>query len=294
MGTYNIIPDHWRRLQQTPAPTLALILACVLVIVLNLRWYSQVDYPQINKTLLEKAAPIILTGCVLSLILLKGKIGEALSIALIWMKSVGRREVNLCNTLGLNSLRVFNNRFIELHRAKKIRIVSILSLSGHPTILAEEETTGRTLYQYETVFNRLTDFFLALRAHEMQFAYLTSLLPLESREWDADQRIKELEEELDKKNYQKTSSERSRILFDIERIREKKLGHCYSGVVLVAIWVDIEKTSIEQGRQKIESLTNSLTISLDTVFPEMEATQLEGISLLRIISGFLYPSEPFQ
>ena len=153
---------------------------------------------------------------------------------------------------------------------------------------------GRNLYLYENLFNRLTDLFLALRTHGMRFAYLTSLLPFESKRWNMDRKIRSLEDELAKMSEVERVVEGKEIIQEIERLNEDRLGHCYRGVVLMALWVDVEETSIEQGRQKIESLTRSLTMSLDAVFPEMEVTQLKGVNLLRIICGFLFPQEPFQ
>jgi len=247
------------------------------------------NYLQIEEPFLKRMILVALTGCAVALVLVRDRVGKALSTALLWIKSFRTHELDLGSLLGLNSLKIFDTRFIELHGAGRIRIVSILSLSGHPTIPTREESTGRTLYLYESLFNRLTDLFLALRVHGMQVIYVTSLLPFESNPWIIRQRIKGLEDELVKMSEARMVPKRQETLLKIERLQENQLGHCYRGSVLVALWIDIDEASIEQGRQKIENQMNSLTTSLDTVFPEMEVTHLKGVSLLKTISGFLFP-----
>ena len=259
-----------------------------------MRWVLKGDLLRLEEPILKEATTVILTICMLSFILFRDKISETLFTALLHAKSALNQELDLCSVLGVNSLRVFRKRFIELQRGGKIRIVSILSLSGHPIVPAGGDSMGRNLYLYEALFNRLTDLFLALRTHGMQFAYLTSLLPFESKRWDTERKIRDLEEELSKMNEAEKAEARTEILLEIERLKENKLGHCYGGVVLMALWVDAEEASIEQGRRKIENLTRSLTLSLDAVFPEMEVTQLQGTSLLKTVCGFLFPQESSQ
>ncbi len=294
MDACNLVRNDRDFLQKLPTSILALIGACILVTFLNMRWALRNNYLEIEEPLLKRIILVVLIGCLVTLVLLRGKVSEALSDVLLWVKSFQARELDLDKLLGLNSLKIFENRFIELHRARKIRIVSILSLSGHPVIPSKEEVTGRDLYLYESLFNRLTDLFLALRVHGMRITYVTSLLPFESNPWAIHHRIKCLEDELTGRNEARMAPKQEETLLKIERLRENQLGHCFKGIVLVALWTDIDEASIEQGRQKIENQTDSLTTSLDTVFPEMEVTQLEGISLLKTISGFLFPQEPSQ
>ncbi len=273
---------------------LAFIAACTLVAFLNVRWVFRSDLLRLEEPVLKEAVMVILTICAISLILFRDRVGETLSTALPYAKTVLDQELDLRGVLGVDSLRVFRNRFIELRREGRFRIVSVLSLSGNPIVPTGEESMGRNLYLYENLFNRLTDLFLALRAHGMHFAYLTSLLPFESNRWNMDRKIRGLEDEHAKMSEAEKAVGGVKTLREIERLKEDKLGHCYRGVVLMALWVDAEEASIEQGRKKIEDLTRSLTLSLDTIFPEMEVTQLQGISLLKTICGFLFPQEPSQ
>ncbi|MBL7118469.1 hypothetical protein ISS96_00455 [Candidatus Bathyarchaeota archaeon] len=294
MDARNLVRSHRNPPQKPHASTLALIGACILVVLINIRWALRDNYLQIEELLLKRMILVALMGCAVALVLVRGRVEEALSTALLWIKSFRTHKLDLGNLLGLNSLKIFDNRFIELHRAGRVRIVSILSLSGHPTIPTNEESTGKTLYLYESLFNRLTDLFLALRVHGMQVIYVTSLLPFESNPWIIRQKIRSLEDELAKMSEARMVPKRQEIRLKIERLQENQLGHCYRGIVLVALWTDTDEAFIEQGRQKIENQTNSLTTSLDTVFPEMEVTPLKGVSLLKTISGFLFPQGSSQ
>jgi len=291
LDTGSLVQNYRSPLRKIPISYLVLAAACILVVLLNIRWLTRGDYLRLEEAILKKIFLVALTSCVILLILLRDRIKEVFSTVLLQIRTVLYRRIDLCNVLGLNSLKVFRRRFIELQRGGKIRMISILSLSGHPTIPSREEATGRTLYLYEALFNRLTDLFLALRAHGIQFAYLTALLPLDSEGWGIDQRVRGLEEDPSSISEDKRGSEGAKTLLDIKRIREEKPEHCYRGVVLMALWVDADEDSLEQGRQRIESLTRSLSLSLNAVFPEMEVRQLEGVSLLKTISGFLFPQE---
>jgi len=293
LDTHNLVQEYSDQHRRFPFSTLAFVAACILVVLLNMRWVLRGDILQLEEPILKEAITIILTICMLSFILFRDRILEFLFTALLHAKSALNQELDLRSILRVNSLRVFKKRFIELQRGGKIRIVSILSLSGHPIIPTGGDSMGRNLYLYEALFNRLTDLFLALRTHGMQFAYLTSLLPFESKRWNTDRKIRDLEDELSKMN-EAERAEARKVLLEIERLKENKLGHCYRGVVLMALWVDEKEASIEQGRRKIEELTRSLILSLGAVFPEMEVTQLQGASLLNTICGFLFPQESFQ
>ncbi len=282
------------RQEEIPVATIALGMACATILFLNARWFLMIVSLPANEQILKIAVPAIALSCFLLLIVVRGNVRETITATALRMKLTGKQEIDVCELLGLSSWSISQNRLIELHRRRKVRIVCILSLTGHPTIPSRAQTTTKTLYLYESLFTRLTDLFLALRAQGMQLAYLTSLLPLEVGKWVTDQRIKSLEEDLSKMDETTMIPERTETLLEIERLQECKRGHCYKGAVLVAIWVDTDEEKVQQGRQEVQRLAESLMLSLDTVFPEMEVVQLQGISLMKAISGFLFPQERSQ
>ncbi|MBS7644299.1 hypothetical protein KEJ26_06990 [Candidatus Bathyarchaeota archaeon] len=279
---------------------LSLVLIAIgLILFLNIRWISEPIFSLFSVMIILAVIGLlfVLTGQSTSFSLHTSLV-KLFRYTRMKLMTIGRSEVNLFQTLSLDSAKLLHGKFLAFKSGSMLRLLAAIQLTGRPKVPEVEIDRSGRMYRedYISTFYKFRDLLAGLQKFSIPCIYMVSLTPIPVETRAIKSKIKDLESEISDKL---SGSKLSSTLMQ-ENIQDKKtelqrlfvgkrIGFFQTGIFFF-LWADGKAENMESLITTLEAHVGNLTASLFAVFPEMEMNRLVGVELMEAISSFFFPT----
>jgi hypothetical protein len=275
-------------------------IAIGLIFFLNIRWISEPIFSLFSTMIILAVIGLlfVLTGLFTSFSL-QTFLVKLFRHTRMKLMTVGRSEVNLFQTLHLDSAKLLYGKFLAFESGSMLRLLAAIQLTGRPKVPDVEIDRSERMYRedYLSTFYKLRDLLAGLQKFSIPCIYMITLTPIPVEARAIKSKIDDLESEIS----DKLSDRKLGSTFAQEKIQDKKtelqrllvgkrIGFFQTGIFFF-LWADGKAENIESLITTLEAHVGNLTASLFAVFPEMEMNRLVGVELIEAISSFFFPME---
>ena len=181
----------------------------------------------------------------------------------------------LFRLVGLTSAKILQERAVAFESKSETRLSSAVRLVGVPKIV-EDERRG-----WMSSFYKLRDLFSGLQKRGIACAYIVLLKPIERDSRKVTDLLKRAEHLQREVQCLPPSSEE-----EVKRVQEGCAYGFFQVDMLIFVWVDGAKRQVEQMMRVLDANVDNIISSLASVFPEMQATNLEEKAMLEAFRNF--------
>jgi len=279
--------------------SILVFMAIGLIFLLNIRWLSEPSFSLFSTVIILAITGLVFistgfcTNFTLQTFLVK--LSRHMRMKLM---TIGRSEVNLFQTLRLNSAKLLDGKYLAFESGSMLRLMAAIQLTGRPRVPEVEiDRSGRVdRTDYLSTFYKFRDLLAGLQKFSIPCIYMITLTPIPTEARAVKSKINDLESEISdnlsdikpgsivaQEKFQDKKTELRRLLMG------KKIGFFQTGIFFF-LWADGKVENIESLVTTLEAHIGNLTASLLAVFPEMEMNRLVGVELTEAISSFFFPS----